>query len=653
MKPPLGWFTAKLRMWVLEAPLLVVLLLVGGCQTLLIDPADREVYRLIEARQQAALGEVHSAHIGVDDGAVARADSMYRFVPHPVDSAMPEVELPPPVETPAAQPQTQASPVPPGIEPPEDPEPADAQEDAAREAESPGAPAVEEVEGEAPEGSEAELIDEALLKKPELMDDGVPEGAQVFSIADALAYAMRHARTLQNAKEELYLAALDLTLERHLWTPQFSASVETDYANYGQVADFDHAMDAVSTVAVAQQLPLGGQVTASIINNFMRDLGNQVTTGETGNVVLSADIPLLRGAGRSAYESRFQAERSLIYAVRTYERFRRTLLVDLAGDYFNLQQLKAAIANSRADYFLRADDYREAAFSKDLEMDRTVFDIFRAKASWRDAEAALVNAREQYATALDSFKIRIGMPVDEPLDVVSQEQDAFSGTLDELRLDLDLETLIEVALGYRLDLINRRDWVDDARRGVQVARNRILPDLDLTGSATLDTDPNRWNSVSYNTERVTWQSGLRLSLDDRKSERNAYRASLISLRQAERSHEEFSDSVRAQVRRALRRLEQQESVREIQALQVAENELRAEAARSKYDLGEIDNRDRDDALRSLLSARNSMARAVANYRSAVLEFLRDTGTLRVTEDGKWHTPFVPPAPEAGSESSGP
>jgi len=453
---------------------------------------------------------------------------------------------------------------------------------------------------------------------------------------------MCHARTLQDAKEELYLTALDLSLERHLWTPQFSAAVETNYANYGQVTDFDHAMDAVAQVAVTQQLPLGGQLTASVISNFMRDLGTHVTTGETGNVILSADIPLLRGAGRSAYESRYQAERGLIYAVRTYERFRRSFLVNLAADYFNLQQLKAAIANARADYRIRTDDYREAAFNKKLKMQRTVFDIFRAKTSWRDAEALLVNSREQYATALDSFKIRIGMPVDSPLDIVPQEKDSQSGTLDDLRLDVDLQFLIEVALRYRLDLLNNQDQVDDARRGVQVARNQILPDLDLTGSATLDTDANRWNSMSYNTERVTWQSGLRLSLDDRKSERNAYRASLINLRQAERSHDEFSDSVRAQVRRALRRLEQQRRIREIQELQVIENELRAEAARLQYDLGEIDNRDRDDALRSLLSARNGMARAVANYRSAVLEFLRDTGTLRATEDGEWHTPFTPP-----------
>ena len=52
---------------------------------------------------------------------------------------------------------------------------------------------------------------------------------------------------------------------------------------------------------------------------------------------------------------------------------------------------------------------------------------------------------------------------------------------------------------------------------------------------------------------MTWEGGGQLRLDDRKTEQNAYRAALIGLRRARRNHEEFTDIVRADVRRAVRR----------------------------------------------------------------------------------------------------
>ncbi len=63
-------------------------------------------------------------------------------------------------------------------------------------------------------------------------------------------------------------------------------------------------------------------------------------------MILEANIPLLRGAGPAAFESRYQGERDLIYATRSFETVRRNLAVDIAGDYFDLQQARQQIANS-------------------------------------------------------------------------------------------------------------------------------------------------------------------------------------------------------------------------------------------------------------------------------------------------------------------
>ncbi len=621
----------------------------AGCQSLLIRQTDREVYRAIEDRQRSTLGATSNADIGPESGTVEGADRMYSFQPRPGDSEIP---------TPFDRPGTSGAAGQSNID--------SANSRQAEAAALQRTPVLEsdearkfseshEIEADNATTASAENASEsAVLSESIFSEEQVPL-VKVFGLSDALAYANRHAREVQDAKEDLFVAALDLTLERHLWTPQFVASVQAEFADYGQVRDFDRAMTAVSNLAVTQKLPYGGEVTARIINTLMRDLGVHTTSGESGNFILEANIPLFRGAGRVAYESRYQAERDLVYAVRTYERFRRTYLVEAASNYFNLQQLKSAIANTYRSYLSRKKDWEKADFINRMGQSKTIFEAPRAKSSFRQAESALVSAKEQYASALDRYKIFVGISVDEMFDVLDQDADIDAKALDDLLPDVEMATALDVALRYRLDLLNDADRVDDARRGVLVARNGILPDLNASGSATLDTDPVRFNSTSYNTERTTWQGMLELRMDDRKKERNAYRAALIATRKAERDLDRAADTVRADVRRALRRVEQQTKLRAIQAANVEENEFRLQAARAQFDLGKSTNQDVVDAEADLLAARNDLSGAIAAYRVAILEFRRDTGTLRVTDDGQWLRPeqSAQPSHSDSADDSGP
>lgn len=592
-----------------------------GCRSHLIDGTDRQVYHAIQDRQLAALGETSDANIGSERGELDLSDRMYSFNPRPVDPEIPE-NFRISKERARGAPVTDA----------ETPEP-----QAVRE---PGAPPEPDESGtkldpvDALHGSSAEDETEVMASQSIFSEEQQPD-VRVFGLRDALRYAVREARDLQDAKEALYLAALDLTLERHLWTPQFVASIQADFADFGQVRDFDRAMTATSDFAVSQRLPYGGEVTARIVNTLMRDLGVHTTSGESGNVILSADLPLLRGAGKVAYESRYVAERDLIYAVRIFERFRRTFLVEVASRYFNLQGLKSAIANTYRSYEGRRGLWLRSDFINRMGQSRSVFEAPRAKSSFRRAESALVSAKERYETALDQFKIFIGMPVTELLDVVEQDSDKAASSLDSLLPSVDMREASDVALGSRLDYVNSADRLDDARRGVLIAENAILPDLDARLSGTVASDPERFNATSFNLERTTWRGAFELRMDDRKRERNAYRESLVGVRRAERDLELMADRVLADVRRAMRRVRQQESLRAIQEMQVSENILRAEAALAQFDLGMSTNQDVVDAEDELLTARNDLASAISAYRISILEFRRDTGTLRVGDEGQW------------------
>lgn len=579
-----SWLWAILKWVALAAPALTV-----GCQWF-VDDADREIYRLIESRQDVALSESRAARIDEETVPAQTPPDAYEFTPHPTDS-----EVPAAFDRPSTQP---------GL----------------------------------------------ATTQPTTR----PTASHIMTLSEVLAYGFTRAREFQDAKEDLYLAALALSLERHLWTPQLMGEIRTRYANYGQIRDFDHAYESVAEVGMQQFLPYGGDVTAKVIGTLMRDLTNHVTTAETGQAILEANIPLLRGAGRSAYESRFQAERDLIYAVRAFERFRRVFAVDLAGDYFNLQALRQEVINAGESIKSFEEEVQRARSFREKE--RLIpLEVQRAQTNLLVAINIMVNAEEAYRTALDQFKVRVGIPTEEAIDVALPE-DLPTGMLDDAAVaetrrleealvmpDVDEEEAVRTALKYRLDLLNDRDRIGDAQRGVAIAENNLLPDLNATGSVQLDTDPDHLNTMGYNTERTTWRAGVSLELPlDRVAERNALRESLIRERRAARRYDEAQDIVRFQVRRARRRVEQEKTSLEIQKRNRDLALVRRAHARFLFDRGQVSNREVVEAEDILLGARNQLAQAHAAVRLAILQFRRDTGTLRIDDQGRWVADLVLP-----------
>ncbi len=550
----------------------------GGChQQHYIDSADGIANRIIRQRQQEALGTNSDFEIGPEDGHIKRTSDAYSFVPHPIDSSVPDSFK----------------------------------------------------RRQKEEGAEQQPDNVGSTGLSHSGQSEADSPLRPFTLSDALAYAFHHARDFQTHKETLYLNALGLMTERQLWTPQVVGRVSAEYANYGQVGDFDHAMTAVAELSASQRLPYGGEVAARVVNTLMRDIGHHTTSGESGTTILSANIPLLRGSGRVAYESRYQAERDLIYAVRDFEAARRNLIVSVAGDFFDLlatktqiDSAKTALESAQAD-LIRSKAYVDVDRMLQVEADRSSVQVL-------DTTNALASAKVRYETALDRFKIRIGMPTTEPIDAVEEE-------LNLAMPDVTEDEATEAALRYRLDLLNARDYIDDANRAVEIAKNNFLPQLDVSGSVTMVTDPNQKNSTAYNTERTTWRSMVEMELPlDQRQERNEYRSTLINLRRAERNYEEFEDNVRIDVRRAIRNIELAKVSMEIQQKNITINTIREDRARTLMDRGLLSsNRDMIEAQQALQASKNQYATALAGYRLAILTFLRDSGVLRVDDNGHW------------------
>jgi outer membrane protein TolC len=649
----------SLSIWTL-APAAAAVLFAAGCTSWLVRQTDRDVARLIEQRQRETLHTTTSVQLPVDPALTDADKSAYEYAPSPVPPGVPAafeigqagIEEPPAgpaefesegIETqprdtePAVESRTtDIEPLPQGVDNPQEP------------ATQPGSPEQTAPESQSPEGDQGAQIHDIPQFNP---DDVVTSFRQeVFTLADSLAYMQLHRREFQNAKEDLYIVALALTLERHLWTPVYSADLRTIYGNYGQIRDFDQAMRFVSELGVSQRLPYGGEFTAQMISTLIRDVGKSITASEGSQAVVGLNIPFLRNAGHIAREELIQLERSLTYAVRTFERFRREQLVLVMGNYFDLLATKQAVIDSAVSYVAFISDFERAQAMQVVELG-TVIDTGRAELAMLQAEQSLAVNRERFRAQTDRFKLLIGMPVDEPIGLGDLE------SIEELEAQIEADLLpllrrpqavenealaIAVAEARRLDLLNTNDRIDDARRGVKNAKNQLLPDLDLASSVAFDTDPDHFRLGGFNIERSTWRSELLLSLPvERTAERNAYRRSIIDAHRAQRAFQEALDSVRAEVRSALNEILLAELRIQIQRRAVDVAARRREFALIQLEEGNISNRDKVEAENELNDARNQLNLAKTSRWSAILDYRLTTGTLLIDESGRQEPPPGP------------
>lgn len=437
----------------------------------------------------------------------------------------------------------------------------------------------------------------------------------------------RSAREYLNAEEDYILSAIRLLVERHRWGPRLFNDTTVELSGSGEDGDFDSAVRLVNELRATKRLPYGGEVEARWIWQATEQLRSRVSGQyeQSSEIALDASIPLLRGAGMVAREDLIQAERDLIYAARAFEDFRRNFLVSLAGDYFDLLQAQSQIANAErslaglrnqlASDTAKAESGRIAEFQRNISANRVL-----------QGEADLASQRERYILLLDRFKIRLGLPVETPIDILPLDF-----RLDEPLVSLDEAT--RLALEFRLDLQNSRDRVDDARRRVANARNNARADLDLTAGVSIPTDADtREGGVAFDPDDTRYNAGIRLGMPlDRRIERLQIRQAVIQLQQAERDYEQFRDEVSLAVRQAVRNIDLARFQLRLAEERVEINRRRVMELELKSD--EVDSQSRVDAQNELLDAENARDQAVTDLRNAVLAYLRESGQLRVARDG--------------------
>jgi len=164
-----------------------------------------------------------------------------------------------------------------------------------------------------------------------------PGGPQPYllNLDQACELSVINAREYQDAREDLYLAALPVTLERFSFAAQFFAAEQSLREWAGATSPDGRRNDWTmnSNAGFAKLFSTGALLLFNFANQTVFNLGGAarpVTSQSTINLDLFQ--PLLQGGGRAVtLEPLTQAERNLVYQIRNYARFRKSLYVAIAG----------------------------------------------------------------------------------------------------------------------------------------------------------------------------------------------------------------------------------------------------------------------------------------------------------------------------------
>ncbi len=306
-------------------------------------------------------------------------------------------------------------------------------------------------------------------------------------------------RDHQDRREDLYNAALPVSLQRFAFAAQFFASEQAIREIAGRQTSTGqlNLWQPTSTVGVNRLFPTGATLLLQFANKLVLNLGSGNPKIGISTLSLQITQPLLAGGGFAVtLEPLTLAERGLLYGIRSYYRFRQLFYsYIISGDsvfnapysysglitrgiFFNLtaaaqgyiptllllSTLRDEIENVRklTEYLQQFKGFAEGSDVPPLQVDQVEQQLIAARTT-------LLVRRLNCLNALDIFKLQLGIPTNIPIE-------------------LDTRPVLPITLQLgRFNLL--REQFAQARRDADAHIQIVRNNLEILGGAGLEGIP--------------------------------------------------------------------------------------------------------------------------------------------------------------------
>ena len=481
---------------------------------------------------------------------------------------------------------------------------------------------------------------EATPRLP-LGEDEFTTPARLISLSETVTLALANNREYQNRKETLFGQSLVLSTIRYDFGNQYSAGGSAGVTRTQDPLNVEKFGDYGVSAGVTRLLATGARVSLNITHDWVRFFYDDPRDSASNALSLGIVQPLLRGAGALVtMEPLRQGERNMIYAVRDFQRFQQSFIIQIVQTYYSLLGSLDRLDNAAQDLRNSQDDLQKLEALSGGWRARPDIEVDQARQRLLQAEANLTQTRNAYARQLDNFKLFLGLPIDLDLGPDPAELRAIAER-GLLRPDLTLEDAVSLALEQRLDFMTRKDALEDTRRSFEITRRDLWPSLDLTFDVSTDQQLDE-DRLRFDFENNREALGLNLDLPlDWTPRRNRVRDAMIETVAAERELEEARDQLILEVREAWRGLEESRTLYRIQVESVRLAERQVEQTTIMLQMGRAIARDLLEAQDSLLQARNAQTQALVDHTILRLQFWNAIEQFEVHMGELWEATDAP------------
>ena len=461
------------------------------------------------------------------------------------------------------------------------------------------------------------------------IDKNIPAGT-VLTLPQAVAFATDHNRAYQTQKENLYVKALDLRLARHQFEPILFGASSAEYRK----ARGGTATEETASLGVQKMFETGGTIGVNLTLAWINILTGDAKGGLAKILTIAGSQPLLRGSDPNiVLENLTQAERNLLYQVRSFNRYRKEFVVSTISQYYQVLQMYDRLANAKNNYNVLSkvcDNAEKLTAAGRLPQ----FELDQAKQDKLIAKDTVIQAEKNYKRMLDDFKLAMAAGAQSQFELDYNELTAMKDVKMTMPEFSETES-IETALAHRLDLANTFDAVNDAERKVLVAIDNLKPDLRVIAAADLKSK-NTSDDVTL--RKVHDKAEVGLEFDpafDKVAQEDAYSFALIVVERNRRQYEEKADKISLDIRNDYRNLTESTERYIVQSEQLTLAKKRFDNTTLLLQYGKANTRDVLDAQRDLYRAQDAATDSLIKYTVSMLNFYLDVEILQVRPDGMW------------------
>jgi len=304
-----------------------------------------------------------------------------------------------------------------------------------------------------------------------------------LTLEDSIVKALKNNLNVAAEVINPELASASVSMAKQYFTPTFQVDLTGNRMEQLSTWSLQNAGTYItkttgSTASISQQIPFGGRFTASLSYDYQKNnqLFQSYNPSYTSRLNLALIQPLLRNFGWTV------SRREIVVAQNNFEVSRnqfKTVLIDMVysveAAYWNLvysienlKTLQQALQSGR-DLLVKT--------KKEVEVgQKAPIEVLNAEATVARREADILQAEAMVKRSQDRLKILLNLEADpeaKDLSILPADTPAFKP------YQTSLDEAMTMALARRPDLEAAKTSIDTKRINFRVAKNQLLPQLDL------------------------------------------------------------------------------------------------------------------------------------------------------------------------------